>query len=817
MPQPGIERPMPSTPAEILVNLNPPQREAVETLSGPLLILAGAGSGKTRVVTRRIANLIAHGTRPWEILAITFTNKAAGEMRRRVEDLVGSSGAWVSTFHSFCARLLRREAEVLGLTPQFTIYDEDDASKVLDEIKKEMSLEDKRYSTGNLRSLISGLKSKVVAPSDLEGSSFHERVVQQIYTEYERALLRNQALDFDDLLLKAVGLLRDHEEVRERYRRRFVHLLVDEYQDTNGCQYQLVKLLGQGHRNVCVTGDPDQSIYSWRGADVRNILSFERDFPDARVVRLEQNYRSTKTVLAVASAVIKHNNERKEKELWTDNPEGEPVSFRILGDQELEAHEVASEIQRLTQDGRSFGDIAVFYRTNAQSRPFEQALIQTAVPYQLIGGTPFYERREVKDTLAYLRLIVNPKDDISFARIINVPRRGIGPSTVDQLAKKAGQLKVSMLEALDQPEWMERELKPKARKDLYAFARMMDKLRALPAAPVAGAVAKVLKESGLQESLREANETERLENLEQLVTAAATYDADNAPQDVPDGPPPEPGAFDGLEEMSQRQASIAGFLENAALLTPGDARKETADVVTLMTLHMAKGLEFPFVFLCGVEEGLLPMVRSSGGPMGIDNSDQDNTEMDRAVEEERRLFYVGVTRARERLYLFRTKFRMRFGKTDMAVPSRFLDEIPEKLLDVTDRAKDAWSDSMFGGFSYGRDKGPAKPKRDSYEAFERELDEFSEAYKKKSDGASQHKARALADFARGLGGGGFSSENSQIDEETFEVGDRVSHALFGEGTVEQVSGSGLSAKVKVHFRKVGPKLLLLSLAKLKKA
>lgn len=805
---------MGTTSEEILAGLNPPQREAVETLSGPLLILAGAGSGKTRVVTRRIANLIAHGTKPWEILAITFTNKAAGEMRKRVEDLVGASGAWVSTFHSFCARLLRREAEVLGFTPQFTIYDEDDASKVIDEIKDQMRLEDKRYSTGNLRSLISGLKSKVLAPDDLEGSSFHERIVQQIYEQYEAALKRNQAFDFDDLLLKAVALLRDHPEVRERYQRRFVHLLVDEYQDTNGCQYQLVKLLGEGRRNVCVTGDPDQSIYSWRGADVRNILSFERDFPDARVVRLEQNYRSTKTVLAVASAVIKHNKERKEKEIWTENAQGEPVSFRILGDQELEAHEVVAEIQRLIQSGRRHGEIAVFYRTNAQSRPFEQALIQTAVPYQLIGGTPFYERREVKDTLAYLRLIVNPKDDVSFARIINVPRRGIGPSTLDLVAKKAGELKVSMLEALDQPDWMERDLKPKARKDLYAFARLMDKLRALPANPVADAVVAVLKETGLQEALREANETERLENLEQLVTAAVTYDRDNQPgAAVPDGPPPEPGAFDGMEELSLRQASIAGFLENAALLTPGDARKENAEVVTLMTLHMAKGLEFPYVFICGVEEGLLPMVRASG-PLADPANQDSESEMDRAVEEERRLFYVGVTRARERLYLFRAKYRMRFGKTDIAVPSRFLDEIPESLLDVTDRAKDAWGDSsMFGSGNYGRDKG--KPKPGSFEAFERELDEFTDAYSRKPEDGSKGKARALAEFARGLSGG-FSDEHSQLDEANFEVGDRVSHALFGEGTVEQVSGSGISAKVKVHFRKVGPKLLLLSLAKLKK-
>ena len=797
---------------DILQGLNPPQREAVETLEGPLLILAGAGSGKTRVVTRRIANLINHGVRPWEVLAITFTNKAAGEMRQRVETLVGQSGVWLSTFHSFCARILRREAPVLGLSSTFTIFDEDDAQKVIKDVIEKLRIEDKRMSPGALRSLISGFKSKALAPDDLEIGTFHERIAQQVYQEYQAALTRNQALDFDDLLLKAVALFRDHADVRERYRQRFRHVLVDEYQDTNGCQYQLVKLLGEGHRNVCVTGDPDQSIYSWRGADVRNILSFERDFSDTKVVRLEQNYRSTKNVLALASAVIKHNKERKEKELWTENPAGEQPALRIVGDQDLEAYEVSSEIERLIGTGRRYSDIAVFYRTNAQSRPFEQSLIRSAIPYQLIGGTPFYERREVKDALAYLRLMVNPKDDVSFARIVNVPRRGIGDSSVDLIARKATDFGCSMLEALDRTEWMEKELAQKARKSLYAFARMMDVLRKQPLYPVTNVVKRVLNDSGLLDALREAGEDERLQNLEQLVNAAVTYDEENEPEKLKaQGPPPEPGAFDGLDEIAQLQASVAGFLENAALMTPNDARKDTEDVVTLMTLHMAKGLEFPFVFIAGVEEGLLPMVRGGSSGFGAEQAGQD--EQERALEEERRLFYVGATRAKERLFLLMVRRRLRFGKYEIAIPSRFLEEIPEKLLEETNRAGDAWEGGNFllgdrARSSFSGGSGRSRPGA-AFEALDRELDEFEAA------GAPRKKSRGLAQYAASAKEG-FSDEFNQLNDTGFEIGDRVKHASFGEGTVEAIQGLGLSAKVNVHFREHGPKWLLLSIAKLRK-
>lgn len=785
---------------EILEGLNPPQREAVETLNGPLLILAGAGSGKTRVVTRRIANLIAHGVNPWEILAITFTNKAAGEMRHRVEDLVGARGVWLSTFHSFCARLLRREAEVLGLPPEYTIYDEDDVRGILKDVVKELNLDEKRYAPRRVRELVSRMKSAAVEAEEIDGVSFHERIVQQVYKAYQKKLRANGALDFDDLLLLGVKLLREHDDVRARYRERFRHILVDEYQDTNTCQYRLVQLLGKEHQNVCATGDPDQSIYAWRGADVTNILSFERDFPNAKVVRLEQNYRSTGNILKVAGAVIRNNKQRREKELWTENPEGEPIRLKVLGDSELEAYEIAAEISRIVQAGRRYSELAVFYRTNAQSRPFETALIQAAIPYQLVGGTPFYERREVKDALAYLRLTVNPKDDVSFQRIVNVPRRGVGKAALEAVAKRAAEKQVSMLEVLDDAGWLESAFKPAARKGLIAFARVMDELRAMPPWPVEDVLVRALAQSGLKTSLEDQDETERLENVQQLVNAAVVYDTENRPgQNVPAGPPPEPGAFDGLEDIAQRQASVVGFLENAALIQSTDNIQEGDDRVTLMTLHMAKGLEFPYVLIAGMEEGLVPMVRT-GGPGG----DEDGDREEAALEEERRLFYVGVTRAREELFLYRALRRNRFGRFEAAVPSRFLDEVPAELLKTDDRARSAWADDFS---DFDRRPGRKRKAASDFAEFEAALDDFAAPRKRK-------QAPELAEI-EDEGGRTIDVSFSQLDE-SLEVGDRVQHATFGIGTVEALSGSGLSAKVKVHFRTAGPKLLLMSLAKLKK-
>ena len=822
----------------ILDNLNPPQREAVETINGPLLILAGAGSGKTRVVTRRIAHIMRCGARPWEVLAITFTNKAAGEMQRRVEDLVGQSGAWISTFHSFCARLLRREAEVLGYPRDFTIYDEEDAMGTIKELLKRSNVDpdDKRFSARSIRQEISGFKNKALRPDDVSEGQFHQRVIKQIYNEYEKELKHNAAFDFDDLLSMAVQLFRGHPEVLARYQNRFKYVLVDEYQDTNACQYHLVKMLGLGHRNVCATGDPDQSIYGWRGADVRNILSFEKDFPEAKIVKLEQNYRSTKMILKAADAVIAHNVERKPKTLWTENAAGSPLGLETLADEQMEAYSVAKHIAEHGRTGRRFSEMAVFYRTNAQSRPLETALIQSAIPYQLIGGTAFYERREIKDALSYLRLAVNPKDDMAFRRVINIPKRALGDSAVEQIEIEANRRGCSLLESLDGSDAQAfiNKFRPKPRQGLVQFAKLMDVLRAMPQYPVADVVKAMLERSGLRATLIEAGESERVENIEQLVNAAAEFDADNDPANVraPSGPPPEPGAYDGAEELDQRNASLAGFLENSALLAATDKLDPESDRVTLMTLHMAKGLEYPIVFLTGLEEGLLPLIKSGG----FGNFGAPVAEDPKAIEEERRLMYVGVTRAMEKLYLTNTKYRMKYGRTDSAIPSRFLDEIPEDLFERGSQIEfEASGESLkkdadfpfeiepdeerVPSVRFGR-KGGA---RDPFEEFQAETAEkFGEPVASKwarpASSVAPKSSRRVDPAIQHVVDKIFEDDIRQDDPNTFEPGDRVKHELFGEGIVDGVTGSGLSTKLKINFRRSGPKLLLLSMAasKLKK-
>jgi len=803
--------------SRIFDGLNPPQREAVETLEGPLVILAGAGSGKTRVVTRRIANLIHHRVKPWEILAITFTNKAAAEMRHRVEALltdelgntmVNPGQMWLSTFHSFCARLLRREAEALGFTRDFTIYDEEDASGIIKDIVKRMGLsEDKRYSPRNVRQLISNVKGQALRPSDLDESMFHERVLQQIFTEYEAELKKVQAMDFDDLLRLAVVLFQERPDILDRYRDRFKYVLVDEYQDTNKCQYLLVKLLGEKHRNVCATGDPDQSIYAWRGADVRNILSFERDFPEAKIVKLEQNYRSTKKILQAASAVIKNNTERKDKELWTENAAGDSISYTVTGDEQLEAYEISRAAERHVREGRTYKDIAVFYRTNAQSRAIEDALRNAMIPYQIIGGTAFYERREVKDALSYLRLIVNPHDDVAFRRVLNVPRRALGESSLEMIEQQAERHGTSLIGTMDGEHCEEffASFKPKARQGLIQFIRLFDSLRTMPVFPVAPIVQKMLEKSGLREALVEAGETERVENIDELVNAAAIYDEQKAlaVAGLPDAPPPEPGAYDGLEEMAQQPPSLTNFLENAALVAPTDNFDGNTDVVTLMTLHMAKGLEFPVVFLAGLEEGLLPMLR--GGP------EADPAAEAKAVEEERRLLYVGITRAREKLYISRAQNRRRFGKTDMSIPSRFLDEFPEKLLDTQDRSRPAWAE-LTGSSNRTAPRGrPLINEDDAFEAFEREVASVfadEQEVKPKRPESGRRRDEALQTVVDRL----LDVSESQTPDAGFEIGDRVSHTDFGDGIIENITGWGDSRKVKIQFRNQGPKTLLLTIA-----
>ncbi len=640
----------------LLADLNQPQRAAVEHGEGPLLVIAGAGSGKTRVLTHRIAHLLATGrARPGEILAITFTNKAASEMRDRVGDLIGRSvrAMWVTTFHSSCARMLRADAERLGYSRSFTIYDESDSLRMMKRCMTELGVDPKRYPPRAIRAQISGAKNKLVdaaAYAEAQGSIFEETAAE-VYALYEKRMLAANAMDFDDLLVRTVNALELFEEVRERWRRTFRQVLVDEYQDTNHAQYRLLQLLCEDHGNLMVVGDEDQSIYGFRHADIRNILDFERDFPEAEVIKLEQNYRSTQTILSAANAVVERNRERREKVLWTEIAGGEPVQLVEVGDEHEEARWVAGEIQRLgEEEGVRREDVAVFYRTNAMSRVLEDTLVRFELPYQVIGGTKFYERAEVKDAVAYLSLLVNPSDQVSFARVVNSPRRGIGNTTQGRLAAHANTTGLPIWEVVGRVEEVP-GLGGAAIKSLSRFHEMIESLRerAEGGAAVAEVLQALLSESGYTEALEAERTVEaegRLENLEELVGVAAEFDANHELEGEGEVPP--------LEE----------FLQQISLYTEQDGLRADESLVTLMTLHNAKGLEYDTVFIVGCEEGAFPHMRAleEGGE-----------------EEERRLCYVGITRARRRLYMTWARERRLFGRAERNLPSRFVDELPAEL------------------------------------------------------------------------------------------------------------------------------------------
>jgi DNA helicase-2/ATP-dependent DNA helicase PcrA len=655
-----------ATSDALLEGLNEPQREAVLAGDGPLLILAGAGSGKTAVLTRRMAHLVHSGrARPGEILAITFTNKAAQEMRERVESLVGrrARAMWVMTFHSACARILRAEAERLGYTRGFTIYDEQDSLRLVKRCIDELDIDPKRFAPRALKRQISDAKNTLL---DADGyrariSSFFEQTAADVYALYEQRIHAMNAMDFDDLLLRTVNLLELFRDVRERYQHGFQCVLVDEYQDTNRAQYRWLQLLAEEHRNLSVVGDDDQSIYRFRGADIRNILDFEADFPDASVIKLEQNYRSTQTILSVANAVVRNNRGRKAKALWTDSGAGEPVHVAELEDEHAEARLVAGEIERLVDEGHSRDEVAVFYRTNAQSRVLEDTLVRYGVGYQVIGGTKFYERAEVKDALAYLTFITNQQDVVAFQRAAGSPRRGIGQTTQGRI--------VSYANTLGEPVWdvaaRADEVPGLGAAAVRAVGRFMSTMTRLreraESASVGDLLDETLRESGYLQALQAERTIEaegRLENLEELIGVAREYDASGASED--------------------EEPSVEEFLQQVALFSEQDALRDEDGVVTLMTLHNAKGLEFPVVFMIGLEEGVFPHMRS------IEAGD---------VEEERRLCYVGITRARERLHLTHARVRSLFGSRDWNVPSRFLSEIPPELTDVEEDAADptAWA------------------------------------------------------------------------------------------------------------------------------
>jgi DNA helicase-2/ATP-dependent DNA helicase PcrA len=693
----------------LLEGLNEPQREAVLHGEGPLLILAGAGSGKTRVLTHRIAHLVGSGqARPGEILAITFTNKAAQEMRERVEQLVGNRARamWVMTFHSACARILRAEAEKLGYTRGFTIYDEQDSLRLVKACIDELDIDPKRYAPRGIRRQISDAKNALLDAEAyrLKVSTFFEQTAADVYDLYEKRLHAANAMDFDDLLFRAVNLFELYEDVRDRYRRSFRHVLVDEYQDTNRAQYRWLQLLTEEHRNLCVVGDDDQSIYRFRGADIENILGFERDFPDAEVVKLEQNYRSTQTILNASNGVIANNRQRKDKFLWSELGEGDPVHVRELEDEHAEARFVVSEIERLVDQGSSRDEIAVFYRTNAQSRVLEDMLVRYGVGYQVIGGTRFYERREIKDALAYLTLLVNPADTVAFGRAVNEPKRGIGATSQGRLVGYANTIGEPIWDVAAEPESVP-GLAPAAVKAVGRFMSVMERLRERveAGAGVGNVLAETLEESGYTEALQAERTIEaqgRLENLEELVGVAREYDAT---------------AEDG---------SVEEFLQQLALFSEQDNLRDDEGIVTLMTLHNAKGLEFGIVFIIGLEDGVFPHMRA------IEAGD---------LEEERRLAYVGITRAKRELYLTHARTRMLFGGRDWNLRSRFIDEIP---VEFTDRDEEAPT-------------GPA-------------------AAATWSGGASVPEP--------GGGAGGRAS---------FTLGDDVVHAQFGDGVVVGIEPGGL--------------------------
>src|SRR3954452_24759568 len=639
-----------TAPESFLEGLNEPQREAVLHPGGPLLILAGAGSGKTRVLTHRIAHLVASGAaQPGQILAITFTNKAAQEMRERVESLVGrrTRAMWVMTFHSACARMLRADGDKLGYTRGFTIYDEADSLRLVKRCLEELDIDPKRFTPRAIKRQISDAKNALMDAEAyrIKVGSFFEQTAADVYDLYEQRIHSMNAMDFDDLLFRCVTLFELFDEVRRRYADSFKQVLVDEYQDTNRAQYRWLQLLAEGHRNLAVVGDDDQSIYGFRGADIRNILDFEDDFPDAMVVKLEQNYRSTQTILSAANALIDHNEQRKGKNLWTDSGDGDRIHVRELDDEHAEARFVAGEIERLVDSGTSRDEVAVFYRTNAQSRVLEDTLVRYGVGYQVIGGTKFYDRAEIKDAMAYLSFIANPADTVSFSRIVNSPRRGIGDTTQARIASHANTIGEAIWDVAYVPEEVP-GLGSAAIKAVHRFMSTMMRLRErAETASVGDLVEEMLNETGYTEALRAERTIEaegRIENLEELVGVAREYDA------------------------SAEEPSLEEFLQQIALFSEQDNLRDDEGIVTLMTMHNAKGLEFPIVFVIGMEEGVFPHSRA------VEAGD---------LEEERRLAYVGITRAMRELYLTYTRVRTLYGARDWNMPSRFIDEVPFELTD----------------------------------------------------------------------------------------------------------------------------------------
>ena len=750
------DEPRPQSP--LLEGLNPIQKEAVLHTDGPVLIVAGAGSGKTRALTHRIAYLIREtNVSPYAVLAITFTNKAAQEMAERVEGLMGSriaKGMWILTFHSACVRILRREHDHVGLPSSFTIYDENDTERVISLVEKQMDLDPKRYPVKQVAAMIGHAKDHLEWPDDYRAraKTYFERTVVDIYEQYQKRLQKAGALDFDDIIMQTVRLFREHPEVLQHYQERFRYILIDEYQDTNRAQYHLVNMLASRHRNICVVGDADQGVYSWRGATIQNLLDFEHDYPDAEIFVMEQNYRSTQAILDAANALIEHNVHRKPKSLWTEADRGDLVVRYRAENEHDEAWYVANEIERLVQlEGYRYADMAVFYRTNAQSRVLEDVFMRVGLAYKIVGGVRFYQRKEIKDILAYLRAVVNPADSVSARRIINTPKRGIGDATVAAIEDFAATEGIGFIDAARRADEIA-VLGQRAKGAVRGFVEVIERLQT--AADEGTAVPRMVElaftESGYLAELQEERTVEaegRVENLRELTGVAAEYE-----QRAPEG-------------------GLSGFLEQVSLVSEVDEYEEEDPGITLMTLHNAKGLEFDVVFMVGMEDGVFPHFRSM----------TDHAQL----EEERRLAYVGITRARKRLYLLHAWSRSLYGGSNFNPPSRFLSEIPAELVHTVEpeRTRSA------GGGAYA---------------------------------AGNHRIVGSGPAAGGSGGGGtfvsplaprMAGKTERAPIELVE-GDTVYHDRYGEGVVLEVRRSG--AEARVHFREVGDKTLMLAYAPLEK-
>ena len=742
--------------------LNPMQLQAVYQTEGPVLILAGAGSGKTRVLTYRVAYLIEQGVSPWNIMAITFTNKAAGEMRDRVEDIVGSGSesVWIATFHSSCARILRRYIDRLGYDTNFAIYDTDDTKSIIKEVAKKLNIDTKRIKERTIMSEISSAKNEMISPEEYEriyGGDFVLGKVSECYAEYEKALKKNNALDFDDLLLKCVELFKKDPDVLRGYQDRFRYICVDEYQDTNNVQFEFIRLLADAHHNICVVGDDDQSIYKFRGANIRNILDFEEVYPEAKTIKLEQNYRSTSNILNAANAVIAHNSNRKSKTLWTDKGDGDSLHFELVDSAWDEADYIADDIERKLRKGADYRDIAILYRTNAQSRILEESLIMAGLPYNVVGGTNFYSRREIKDILAYLKTIDNGRDDLACKRIINIPKRGIGATSVVKIQEYADAHGISFYEAA-----CEAQSIPTLGKSASKLTPFVNTIRVLKAkngelclTDLFDDLMETIDYEAYLEGLNEEDTDDRIANIDELRNKLVIY------------------------EETAEEPTLSGFLEEVALVADIDGVDDDDNKILLMTLHSAKGLEFPHVYIAGMEDGVFP------GTMSIIADDRSE------IEEERRLAYVGITRAKENLTLTAARSRMIRGETEHYPISRFVREIPDSLLNnrVPDRVR-------------GIEDAPvikSVPKRPV-------------AIKGTAQVAKPYILQATQNIASALKNAG----NVTNDTLGYTVGDRVLHFKYGEGEVTAIEPGSKDYKVTVNFDNAGQKVMYAGFAKLKK-